>query len=167
MIRKACCLVCVVAALSLLGCAHTAYVWRPGQAPPIPLETVGPFPPGMSVHLINGALPGETQHANHVEWTELFIRTWTGELTKRGVTVGPESGNKISVRLDDIRRFKGFARLRTDMKVHLSGSDNTWKKDYSETAESGRGWADASANLFQHTVEKLMKDPEVMGRMKP
>jgi len=174
MIRKASCLACVVAALLLGGCAHT---WSPGQAPPIPLEATGPFPPGMSVHLVNAqplsepqlfaGFGGHTHYANYNEWTEFFIRYWTEELTKRGVAVGPQSGNKISVRLDDFRMFQGFAKIRTNMRVHLWSSDNTWKKEYDETDTSGWSLGRAFGSLIYHTVEKLMNDPEVTARMKP
>lgn len=158
----------------LAGCAHT---WSPKQAPPVPMNSVGPLGPGLSVHLVNdqplttpqlfAALGGHTHYANYNEWTDFFIRYWGEELMKRGVAVGPQSRNSISVKLDDFRYYQGFAKIRTNMRIHLSSSDNTWRKDIEETDTSGWSMGRAFGSVIYHTVEKLMRDPEVLGRMKP
>ncbi|HBO69770.1 MAG TPA: hypothetical protein DD658_06400 [Deltaproteobacteria bacterium] len=161
-------------AVSLFGgCAHT---WSPKQAPTVPLESVGPLGPGLSVNLINdqpsttpqmfAAIGGHTHYANYNEWTDFFIRYWGEALTKRGVVVGPQSMNTISVKLDDFRFYQGFAKVRTNMKIHLSSPDNTWKKDFDETDTSGWSMGRAFGSVIYHAVEKLMQDPEVLGRMK-
>lgn len=156
------------------GCAHT---WSPGQAPPVPMESVGPLGPGLSVNLVNdqplktpqlfAGIAGHTHYANYNEWTDFFIRFWGDELTKRGVAVGPQSRNTITVKLDDFRFYQGFAVVRTNMRVHLANPDNTWKKDLDETDTSGWSMGRAFGSVVHHTVEKLMGDPEVLGRMKP
>ncbi len=156
------------------GCAHT---WHPGQAPPIPLETVGPLASGSSVDLINaqpdttpqlfGGVGGHTHYANYNEWTDFFIKYWTDELIKRKVVVSKESPNKISVKLDSFLFVQGFAKVRTNMKIHLSSSDNAWTKTYEETDTSGWSMGRAFGSLIYHAVEKYMQDPEILARMKP
>jgi len=96
-----------------------------------------------------------------------LIRYWGEELMKRGVAVGPQSRNLISVKLDDFRYYQGFAKIRINMRIHLSSSDNTWRKDIEETDTSGWSMGRAFGSVIYHTVEKLMRDPEVLGRMKP
>jgi hypothetical protein len=158
----------------LAGCAHT---WSPKQAPPVPMESVGPLGPGLSVQLKNdqplatpqmfAAIGGHTHYANYNEWTDFFIKYWGEELKKRGVAVDSQSKNAISVKLDDFRFYQGFSKVRTNMKVHLSNPDNTWRKDFEETDTSGWSMGRAFGSVVYHTVEKLMQDPEVLGRMKP
>jgi hypothetical protein len=63
------------------GCAHT---WSPRPVSPVPMESVGPLSPGLSVHLVNDQPlktpqlftrdAGHTHHANYNEWTDFFIR---------------------------------------------------------------------------------------------
>lgn len=156
------------------GCAHT---WSPGHVPTVPMESVGPLGHGLSVHLVNdqpSTTPqlfatdtGHTHFANYNEWTDFFIRYWGEELTKRGVAVGTQSRNTISVRLDDFRMHNYFMVIRADMKVHLSSPDNTWSKELIESENSGMGLGGALGNVVFLTVEKLMRDPEVLDRMKP
>jgi hypothetical protein len=157
------------------GCAHT---WSPKPVSPVPMESVGPLSPGLSVNLVNdqplttpqliGTDMGHSHHANYNEWTDFFIRYWGEELTKRGVVVDTKSRNTISVKLDDF----SFNHVHVwvvfgGMKVHLSSPDNTWRKAFSEFASSGAGLANALGNDINLIVEKLMRDPEVLDRMKP
>jgi len=160
--------------LQLAGCAHT---WHPEQAPPISMEAVGPLGSGLSVDLINNqpnttpqlfaGIGGHTHYANYSEWTEFFIKYWTDELVKRKVAVSKESPNKISVRLDSFMLIQGFAKVRTNMKIHLSSPDNTWTKVFEETDTSGWSMGRAFGSLIYHAVEKYMLDAEILARMKP
>lgn len=160
--------------LLLAGCAHT---WHPGEAPPVPMEAVGPLASGLSVDLINdqpnttpqlfAGIGGHTHYAHYNEWTAFFIKYWTDELVKRKVAVSKESPNKISVKLDSFMFFQGFAKVRTNMKIHLSSPDNTWSKVFEETDTSGWSMGRAFGSLIYHAVEKMMMDPEVMTRMRP
>jgi hypothetical protein len=160
--------------LLLAGCTHT---WSPGQAPPIPLETVGPLGAGHSVELVNNqpnttpqvfaAVGGHKHVANYNEWTEFFIRYWTEELIKRNVAVTRESPNKILVKLDGFVLTHGFAKVRTNMTIHLSSPDDTWKKTLYETDTSGWSMGRALGSLIYHAVEKMLADPEILARMKP
>jgi hypothetical protein len=50
------------------------------------------------------------------------------------------------------------------MRVHLSSPDNTWRKEFVEVTSSARR---DFANVVYNTVEQLMRDPEVLNRMKP
>lgn len=162
----------VVVALLLGGCAHR---WSPGQAPPVALEAVGPFEKGYSVHLTNnqpdntyhlfGGAGGHTHYANYNEWTGFYVKYWGDELAKRGVDVTDRSPNKIAVKLDNFMFIQGFAVVRTNMKIHFSSPDG-WKKDFEETDTSGWSMGRAFGSLIYHSVEKVMKDPDVMGRMK-
>ena len=165
--------VSVMVALLLGGCAHR---WSPGQAPPVALETVGPFEKGYSVHLSNnqpdntyhlfGGAAGHTHYANYNEWTDFYVKYWGDELAKRGVEVTDKSPHKIAVKLDDFLFVQGFAVVRTNMRIHFSSPDG-WKKDFEETDTSGWSMGRVFGSLIYHSVEKVMKDPEVMGRMKP
>jgi hypothetical protein len=166
----------ILLSLFLLGgCAHT---WSPRPVSPVPMESVGPLSPGLSVHLVNNqplTTPqlfdtdmGHTHYANYNEWTDFFIRYWGEELTKRGVVVDTKSRNTISVKLDDF--YANHVHIWVffgGMKVHLSSLDNSWRKEFSEMASSGGGLAPALGNAINLTVEKLMRDPEVLDRMKP
>jgi len=155
------------------GCAHT---WSPKEAPPIPMESVGMLGPNLSVEFINaqplttpqlfGDVGGHTHYANYNEWTEFFIKYWSEALTKRGASVGPQSSNKINVKLNDFMFMQGFSKVRVNIKIHLSSPDNTWKKTYEETDTSGWSIGRAFGSVVYHSVEKLLVDPDVMGRMK-
>jgi len=161
-------------ALLMAGCTHT---WSPGQAPPIPLEAVGPLETGLSVELINNqpnttpqlfaGIGGHTHYANYNEWTEFFIRYWTEELIKRNVAVTSQSPNKILVKLDSFAFIQGFAKLRVNMKIDLSSRDETWRNTLDETDTSGWSMGRAFASLIYHAVEKMLTDPGIMARMKP
>jgi len=160
--------------LLVAGCAHT---WHPGGAPPIPIEVVGPLGNGLSVELINdqpntttqlfAEVSGNTYYADYNEWTAFFIKYWTDELTKRKVAVTKESPNKIAVKLDTFAFIQGFAKVRTNMKIHLSSPDDTWSKVFDETDTSGWTIGRAFGSLIYHAVEKYMMDPEILARMKP
>jgi hypothetical protein len=153
------------------GCTHTM---SPRQIPPVPMESIGPLGPGLSVHLVNDqplitlqlfeSDVGHKWYANYNEWTDFFIQYWGEELTKRGVAVNTQSRNKISVKLDKLWTTHIFAIYNSGMTTHLSSPDNTWRKEFIEVSTSiRRDWSKAIYN----TVERLMKDPEVLDRMKP
>lgn len=156
------------------GCAHT---WSPGQVPPVPMESVGPLGTGLTVDLINNqpetkpqlfaGTPFYKHYANYNEWTEFFNRYWADELMKRKVGVNNQSPNKILVKLDTFLLSQGFAKVRTNMRIHLSSPDNSWSKVLYETDTSGWSMGRAFGSLIHHTVEKMMLDPEIMGRMRP
>jgi len=160
--------------LLLAGCTHT---WSPGQAPPIPLDVVKAREPGLSVDLVNnqpnttpqmfGSVSGHKHYANYNEWTEFFITYWSEELVKRNMAVSRQSPNKILVKLDDFIFSQGFAKVRTNMTIHLSSPDNTWKKTMNETDTSGWSLGRAFGGLIYHAVEKMLEDPEILARMKP
>lgn len=160
--------------LLITGCART---WSPEHVPPIPMEAFGALGEGLTVELINDqpnktpqlfwGAGGNTFYANYNEWTEFFIKYWGEELTKRNVIVSSQSPNKIRVKLDSFMFIQGFAKLRTNMKIHLSNPDNTWTKVLEETDTSGWSMGRAFGSLIYHAVETVMKEPEIIGRMKP
>jgi uncharacterized lipoprotein YajG len=157
----------------MTGCAHT---WRPGEVPELGLDAVGLYSDHLSVDLINNqpnttpqlfaGIGGHTHYANYNEWTEFFIKDFSQELTKRGVAVSKESPNKIKVKLSNFAFFQGFAKVRVNMTVHLEAGDGSWSKTYEETDTSGWSMGRAFGSVIYHTIEKILKDPEVMGRMK-
>ena len=159
--------------LLLAGCSHT---WSPGQAPPIPLDVVKARDPGLSVDLVNNqpitepqlfaSVSGHKHYANYNEWTEFFIKYWSEELVKRSVAVSRESPNKILVKLDDFILTHGFAKVRTNMTIRLSSPDGTWQKTLNETDTSGWSLGRAFGSLIYHAVEKMLEDPDILGRMK-
>jgi len=160
-------------ALFLNACAHR---WSPGNAPPIPMETVPQFSEKLSVELVNdqpdtewklfAGVGGHTHYANYNEWTQFFVNYWSEELTKRGAEVSPESKNKILVKLDHFQFFQGFAKVRTNFSITLTNPDGSWKKEYEETDTSGWSMGRAFGSLIHHSVMKLMMDPDVLDRMK-
>ena len=155
------------------GCSH---MWHPGSVSPVTMETVGPLGPNLSVHLVNNQPLTERQlfatdlghshFVNYKEWTDSFIRYWGDELTKRGVSVGPQSRNTIYVKLDGFSYLHIFMVYRVGIKIHLSGQDNLWSKEIEEWEGSGSLYG-AFSNAFQLAVEKLMQNKEVLNRMKP
>ncbi len=157
----------------LTGCAHT---WSPGHAPEIGLDAVSQYQGNLSVDLINNqpnttpqmfaATGGHTHLANYNEWTQFFIDDFTKELTKRGVKVSKDSLNKIKIKLSDFAFFQGFSKVRVNMKVQLESGDGKWSKLYEETDTSGWSMGRAFGSVIYHTIEKLLKDPEVLNMMK-
>jgi hypothetical protein len=166
--------------LLFASCAHT---WSPEKAPPIPLEAVGPLGTDLSVELINNqpnttpqpltSRGGQPHQANYNEWTQFFITYWTEELVKRNVVVSSQSPNKILVKLDSFilspPSFSGIWRLgtRTNMAIHLSSPDDTWRKTLYETDTSGWSMGRALGSLIYHAVGRMLTDPEILARMKP
>lgn len=158
------------------GCAHT---WSPGSFSPVPMESVGPLGHDLSVNLINAqnwttpqifySLTWHSHQANYNVWTDFFIRYWSEELKKRGVAVGSQSRNTIYVKLDNFWLREIFFVYNSGMMIHLSSPDNSWKKDFSatEVTSTFRTIGGALDSVFQHAAENLMKDPEVLNRMKP
>ena len=62
--------------------------------------------------------------------------------------------------------YSGWAKVRANMVVHLAPADNEWSKTYEETDVSGWSGGRAFGSVIYHTIEKLLKDPEVIDRMK-
>jgi hypothetical protein len=164
----------ILLSLFLLGgCAHT---WSPSSVSPVLLETVGPLGPGLSVHIVNDqplTTPqlfftdvGHTHYANYSEWTDFLIRYWGEELTKRGVAVGPNSPNTISVKLDGFWAHHYVVVHTAGMRIHLSSTDNNWSKELEETDTSGLGLGGALGGVVHRTVEDLMQNPEVLNLMR-
>lgn len=157
----------------LSGCAHT---WSPGQAPEIGLDTIDRFQGNLSVQLINNqpetkpklfaGIGGHTHYANYNEWTQFFIDTLSKELTKRGVRVSNNSTNKIKVKLSNFAFFQGFAKVRVNMTVLLESGDGKWSKQYEETDASGFSLGRAFGSIVYHTIEKILKEPEILDKMK-
>ena len=155
------------------GCAHHS---RPQQIPPIELETVGLYDEIMSVHLINAQLDNEDTlygsigahryYANYNEWTNFFIEEWSKELQKRGVTIEDTSPNKINVILEGFALLQGMFVIRTNMIVELSSPDKSWEKTFKQTDKSGWSGGRAFGSMLHHTIQELLQDPEVVGRMK-
>ena len=171
----------------LTGCATTVNS-HPKQIPPIDLSIVNSYRENLSVDLINDQpdtalkeytrLVGINKSAytsltvNYNEWTRFFIDSYKAELTKRGVKVYKDSPNKIKVRLRNFGYFLfspslGFNSIvRVNIVVQLSSSDDKWSKTYNEMDESGWSRGRAFGSVIYHTIEKLLKDPEVLTRMK-
>ena len=155
------------------GCSH---VWRPETVPEIGTDAVGPYTAKYSVDLINDepdktprlfAAAGVSKHyANYHEWTEFFIDDYSKELTRRGVAVSAQSPNKIKVKLSNFAYFQSLAKARVNMTVTLASADDRWSKTYHETDTSGLSLGRAFGSIIYHTVEKLLKDPELLGKMK-
>jgi uncharacterized lipoprotein YajG len=163
----------LLVSLFLVGCAHT---WSPGSVPEIGLDTVSQYQEKFSVDLINdqpittpalfAAIGGHKHYANYNEWTQFFIDDFTKELTKRGVNVSKDSPNKLKVRLGNFAFFQGFAKVRVNMTVVLTSADGKWSKTYEETDTSGWSMGRAFGSIIYHTIEKILKDPEVMSKMR-
>src|SRR4030042_2742172 len=157
----------------LSGCAHT---WSPSQIPEIDLSAVGSYQQDLSVDLINdqpnttpqlfAGISGHTHYANYNEWTQFFIDNFTKELTKREVNVSKDSPNKIRVKLSNFAFFQGFAKVRVNMTILLASGDGKWSKTYEETDTSGWSMGRAFESVIYHTIEKLLRDSEVIDRMK-
>ncbi|MEW6419698.1 MAG: hypothetical protein AB1480_16540 [Nitrospirota bacterium] len=164
---------CLFITLFLAGCAHT---WSPGSVPEIGLDTVSQYQEKFSVDLINdepnttpqlfAGIGGHTHYANYNEWTQFFINDYAKELTKRGVNVSKDSPNKLKVKVGKFAFFQGFAKVRVNMTVVLTSDDGKWSKTFEETDTSGWNMGRAFGSVIYHTIEKLLKDPEVMNRMK-
>ncbi len=163
----------VIVILLISGCSRT---WHPGSSPAIDLGIVPPYTEALSVALINNqpntepqlfaGVGGTTHYANYNEWTQFFIEQWKSELTKRGVNVSDDSPNKINVKLSDFAFFQGFAKVRVNMKVLLESPDKSWAKEYLETDTSGWSMGRAFGSVIYHTIEKLLNDPEIIGKMR-
>ena len=157
----------------LAGCAHMSV---PKQIPPIDLSAVDKYQENLSVELINdqpnttpviyAGIGGHTYYANYNEWTQFFIDNYTAELTKRGVKVSKDSPNKIKAKLSNFAFIQGWAKVRANMVVHLSSLDSKWSKTYEETDTSGWSGGRAFGSVIYHTIEKLLKDSEVIDRMR-
>lgn len=154
------------------GCSH---VWHPGRAPEISLDTVGRFDESYSVDLIHdqpdtrlrffGNAGFHKHYADYNEWTKFFISQYAMELEKRGVKVTKDSANKIKVKLSDFLFAQGFARVRTNIKIRLY-DDMGWQKEYDETDTSGLSIGRAFGSVTYHSIEKLLKEKDVMERMR-
>ena len=148
----------------------------PKQIPPIDLSVVDKYEENLSVELINNqpnttpviyaGIGGHTYYANYNEWTQFFIDRYTSELIKRGVIVSSDSPNKIKVKLSNFAFIQGWAKVRANMFVQLSSGDDRWSKTYEETDTSGWSGGRAFGSVVYHTIEKLIKDTEVIDRMK-
>lgn len=157
----------------LAGCAHTS---KPGQIPPIELSVVDTYQKNLSVDLINDSpdttpkvyagIGGHTYYANYNEWTQFFIDKYASELEKRGVKVSKDSPNKIKVKISDFAFIQGWAKVRANMRIQLSSVDGKWSKIYDETDTSGWSGGRAFGSVIYHSIEKLLKDTEVIDRMK-
>src|SRR3989338_7696884 len=171
----------------LTGCATTVNS-HPKQIPPIDLSIVSSYQENLSVDLINDqpdTTPKEYTRlvginksvytsltVNYNEWTRFFIDSYTAELNKRGVKVYKDSPNKIKARLSNFGYFLfspnlGFTSVaRVNIVVQLLSSDDKWSKIYHEWDESGWSRGRAFGSVIYHTIEKLLKDPEVIDRMR-
>lgn len=162
-----------------VGCAQTQVNWHPKQMPPIDLSIVTPYQENLSVDLINDQPDTTPQEytsdlamgsakfvANYNEWTQFFVDNYTSELVKRGVKVSKDSTNKIKVKLCNFGYIQGWAKLRAKIEVQLSSDDGKWSKTYIETDTSGWSAGRAFGSVIYHTIEKLLRDQEVMDRMR-
>jgi len=86
---------------------------------------------------------GWTHYANYNEWTDFFIKYWGEELSKRGVAVGPQSPNKINVKLYDFMFIQGFAVVRTNARI-ISPRLTTRGKGFRGDGHSGGPWVERS-----------------------
>ena len=159
--------------MCLSGCAHT---WSPSQIPAIDLSAVGSYQQDLSVDLINdqpnttpqlfAGISGHTHYANYNEWTQFFIDSYASELLKRGVKVSKDSQNKMRIKLSNFAFFQGFAKVRVNMTVLLTSEDGKWSKTFEETDTSGWSLGRAFGSVIYHTIEKFLRDSEVIDRMK-
>ena len=157
----------------LSGCAHTL---SPSQIPSIDLSAVASYQQDLSVDLINdqpnrtpklfAGISGHTYYANYNEWTQFFIQRYAAELLKRGVKVSKDSQNKMRIKLSNFAMFQGFAKVRVNITVLLTFEDGKWSKTFEETDTSGLSWGRAFGSVMYHTMEKLLRDSEVINRMK-
>ncbi|OHB36388.1 MAG: hypothetical protein A2099_06825 [Planctomycetes bacterium GWF2_39_10] len=152
-----------------VGCAHYLH---PNQVPPISVTEVASYQENLSVNLINDQ-PDTTPnvfvgkfYVNYNEWTQFFIDSYSAELTKRGVKVSKDSPNKIKVKLSGFNPYPITGNPRVNIVVQLSSIDDKWYKIYRERDFSGWSWGRAFGSVVYHTIEKLLKDPELLNRMK-
>lgn len=164
--------VAAAVALALFGgCAHT---WSPGTIAAVPMESVGTFQKGLSVHLVNDqplVVPqqfftdlGHTHHANYNEWTGALISSWEAELRKRGAVAGPEGRNTVNVKVDGFEARHYFIH-RVKIKIHLAAPERGWQKEVAASDTSGLGLGGALENAVFKGVEKMIKDPEIVDVM--
>lgn len=167
------CWILLLIVVFLAGCAHTSV---PKQIPPLDLSVVDKYQENLSVELINdqpNATPviyagvgGYTYYANYNEWTQFFIDCYTEELVKRDVLVSKDSPNKLKIKLSNFSFIQGWAKVRANIVVQLSSGNGEWSKTYEETDTSGWSGGRAFGSVIYHTIEKFLKDPEVIDKMK-
>lgn len=167
-------LILLILLFAVNGCAHT---WSPKQVPDISLESVAPFSEQYSVSLVNNqpnttpqifaGVMGHTHYANYNEWTQFYVEAFAKELEKRGVKVGSDSPNIIKIALSNFVFIQGFAKVRVNMMVKLESGDGKWQKVYEETDTSGWNMGRAFGSVIYHSIEKLMRDQEVLRMMRP
>ena len=109
---------------------------------------------------------GTSYTANYNEWTEFFIRHFSHELAKRGVTVSKDSPNKIKVKLSNFALFLGFTKVRVRLTVQLEAGDSSWSGTYEETDISAVSISGACGGAISHSIKKLLNDPEFIQLMK-
>jgi len=166
MLRK---VIVFVALLVLSGCATPLH---PGSGMNISTDIVGPFSGEYSVELINNQAD-KTQHkffrnftADLNEWTQFLIDELSEELEKRGVEVTPESPNKFMVRVVELKSAESFAAIRMFITVSLSNNDNSWSKEIVANESSGMSAGRALGGVIYRANEKMLKDQEIMNRMR-
>ena len=155
------------------SCSHYA---KPNRVPEIAMDVVGSYNQDLSVDLINNqedttqqlfwANGGHRFYANYNEWTDFFIKNYNEELKKRGVEVSADSPNKIKVKLSDFAVMQGMFVVRINMKIKLEKEDDRWVKEWTESDTSGGSMGRAFGSAIYHATEKLLKDPEVIEKIK-
>jgi hypothetical protein len=159
--------------LLMISCSHHSI---PKQVPPVGLDIVGAYDQQYSVDLINDqpdssenlywAMGFHRYYANYNTWTKFFIDNYAKELEKRGVEVSENSPNKLKVRLSDFAFMQGAFVVRSNIKVKVESEDRSWVKEWVESDTSGWSGGRALGSTVYRAIEKLLRDDEVMNRMK-
>lgn len=79
--------------------------------------------------------------------------------------VSRDSPNKTKVKLSNFALIQGWAKISVNMVVQRSSVDGKWSKTYEETDTSGWNGGRAFGSVVYHTIEKFLKDPEIIDRM--
>ncbi|KPK01402.1 MAG: hypothetical protein AMK71_05685 [Nitrospira bacterium SG8_35_4] len=166
-------LLALISCLLMISCAHHSV---PKQVPEVGMDIVGSYDQKYSVDLINDqpdtsenlywSMGVHRYYANYNTWTQFFIDNYTKELEKRGVDVSDDSPNKVKVRLSDFAFMQGFAVVRSNIKIKLESPDRSWVKEWVESDKSGWSGGRALGSTVYRAIERLLRDEEVMNRMK-
>jgi len=160
----------VVALLfALSGCGT---VLHPGTGMKIPTSQIGSFSGPHSVKLINDQ-PNKTPlnffrwfTTDLNEWTQFLIDELSEELTKRDVVVLASSPNKLNVKIVEMTSAESFSAIRMFLTVLLSTPDNSWSKEIMVNESSAWTAGRALGGAIYRANEKILKDKEIMNKMR-
>ncbi|MBL7073046.1 MAG: hypothetical protein ISS33_04630 [Candidatus Omnitrophica bacterium] len=162
-------IVVVVFLFALSGCATAMH---PGSGMKISTSHISSFSEPHSVKLINDQLDKTPLKffrwftADLNEWTQFLIDELSEELEKRGVEVSPSSPNKLKVKIVEMTSAESVAAIRMFITVVLSTPDNSWSKEIKVNESSAWTAGRALGGAIYRANEKILKDREIMNKMR-